>query len=156
MTDQGDFVRMQLQGDALTFIASMHGGKTQSISGSTSSIRDALGQENLNEVKLESAISQVEDLIMPIVRCLPASTKLEIDGAELAGIFHLLPESNGTAISIESVEDLFNQLADYASGSPVAWRQPVPATQVALGLVALREVMHHGGFSSVSFSHQAA
>ena len=147
---------MQLQGDALTFIASMHGGKTQSIGASVSSIRNVLGHDNLNEAMLESAIAQVEDLILPIIRSLPARTKLEIYGADLTEIFHLLPENNGNTIPIESVEDLFNQLADYASGSPVAWRQPVPAVQVALGVVALREVMHHGGFSSVSFSHQAA
>jgi len=154
LTDQGDFIRMQLQGDALIFIASMHGGKTQSIGGSIANIRNVLGQDNLNEVKLESAIAQVEDLIMPIIHAFRARTKLEIHGAELAGLFHLLTENNGSIIPIESVENLFNQLADYASGSPVAWRQPVPAMQVALGLIALREVMHHGGFSSVSFPHQ--
>ncbi len=145
---------MQLKGDALAFSESVQGGTGQGVDGSVASIRHALGQENLNELKLEVAIAQVEDLIMPMIRCLPANVKLEIDGAELVEIIDLLCDDNGAAIHIEAVEHLFNQLAQYASGAHVAWPHCVPATQVSLGLIVLREVMHHIGLRSVSLVQQ--
>ena len=71
--------------------------------------------------------------------------------AGLVGGLGMAPGSNiGGGVSIESVESLFNQLADYAAGSPVAWRHAASPGRVALSLVVLREVMHHGGFRSVS------
>ena len=131
----------------LTFSASAHGGEALRIPAAISSIRLALGPGYLTAAKLETAIAQVEDLIMPIIRCLPEGAQLEIHGAELAKIHHLLSVEKD--VSIDSVELLFNQLADYASGVPAAWQQPVAAEQVALGLLVLREVMHHGGFGAV-------
>ena len=154
MTDQGSALRLRLEGDALLFIASV-GGASQRIEGSVSSIRNALGSGNLTEAKVESAIAQIEDLIMPIIRALPASERFEIDGAELVEVIELLSDDHQAVISIESVEGLFNQLVNYVSGSPSAWRQPIPATRVVLGLVVLREVMHHGGFSTVRPLHHA-
>ena len=149
MKDRSGTVRMQLQDNSLTFIALAGGGQSQSIVGSVSNIRGTLGQGNLNEQRLEVAIAQVEDLIMPVLRSFPAMTKLEIDGAELSAVFRLLSVNADEAIPVESVERLFNQLADHVAGSPVAWRQSLSPKQVAVGLVVLREVMHHGGYSSV-------
>jgi len=111
-----------------------------------------MGHGNLTGAQVENAIAQAEDLITPIIRGLPASERLEVGGAEFEEIVQLLADNNRAVVSIESVENLFNQLADHASGSPVAWRQPVPATQVALGIVVLREVMHHGGYRTVLLS----
>ena len=145
---------MQLKGDTLAFSGSLQGGADQDVDGSVASIRHALGQENLNELKLEVAIAQVEDLIMPMISRLPANVKLEIHGAELVKIVDLLCEGNGADIHIEAVEHLFNQLAHYASGAHVAWPHRVPATQVSLGLILLREVMHHIGLRSVSVIQQ--
>ena len=149
MKDRSGTVRMQLQDNSLTLIALAGGGQSQSIVGSVSNIRGTLGQGNLNEQRLEVAIAQVEDLIMPVLRSFPAMTKLEIDGAELSAVFRLLSVNADEAIPVESVERLFNQLADHVAGSPVAWRQSLSPKQVAVGLVVLREVMHHGGYSSV-------
>lgn len=148
--DRGDAVRVQLQDDALTFIASAGDGRNHRVVRSVSNIRDALGQGNLNEARLEVAIAQVEDLIMPVLRSFPPKTRLEIGGSELAGIFRLLSPNAGEVVPIESVECLFNQLADHAAGSAVAWRQPLSPEQVAMGLVVLRELMHHGGCPIVS------
>lgn len=145
---------MQLEGDVLTFIASAHGATPQTIDGSISGIRRALGLGYLTEVTLEDAIARTEELIMPIIRCLPEGAQFEIQGAELAGVYHVLSEDKGIAVPLDSVEQLFNQLADYASRVPAAWQQPAPAEQLALGLVVLREVMHHGGFSVVSLSRR--
>jgi hypothetical protein len=146
---------MQLPDNSLTFIALAGGGQSHSIVGSVSNIREALGQGNLNEQRLEVAIAQVEGLIMPVLRSFPAMTKLEIDGAELSAVFRLLSVNVGEAIPVESVERLFNQLADHVTGSPVAWRQSLSPEQVAVALVVLREVMHHGGYSSVSLFPRA-
>jgi len=74
----------------------------------------------------------------------------------LAEVLALLSAGDGAAVPIESVESLFNQLADYAAGSPVAWRHAASPGRVALGLVVLREVMHHGGFRSVSLLRDTA
>jgi hypothetical protein len=153
--DQSDRVQMQLEGDVLTFSASAHGGETLSLADSVSGIRHALGQRYLTAIKLESAIARVEDLIMPMIRSLPAAAQLEIHGAELENIHHLLATEKDVAVAIDLVELLFNQLADYANRVPAAWHQPVPAEQLALGLVVLREVMHHGGYSVVYLPRQA-
>ena len=50
---------MQLKGDTLAFSGSLKGGTDQGVDGSVASIRHALGQENLNELKLEVAIAQI-------------------------------------------------------------------------------------------------
>ena len=155
MIDQNSALRMRFEGDALIFSASVRGGTSQRIEGSVSGIRNGIGPGYLTEVIVENAIAQIEDFIMPILRGLPANERLEIDGTGFEEVVDLLSDNNQAVISIESVEDLFNQLANHASGSTVAWRQHVPASQVALSLIVLREVMHHGGFSSVSVSHHS-
>ena len=147
--EQYGYIWLQLEGDQLTFIAST-GGQDQSIHGSVSSTRNALEKGNLTGAKVEDAINQVEDLIMPLLRSLPANTELKVSGPELLKIFHMLSATDDAIVSIASVESLFNQLADYVGGSPIAWRQATSPARVALGLVVLREVMHHGGFRSVS------
>ena len=148
--DQAGSIRLKIEGDRLALIASTVAGPGQPTCGSISGIRHVLAQGRLTEASLESAITQVEDLIMPIIRTLPASTKLKVSGVELEKVFRLLSVTDSAAVPIESVESLFNQLADYTGGSPVAWRQDSSPVNVALGLVVLREVMHHGAFRSVS------
>jgi hypothetical protein len=141
-SDRGRSVGLRLEGDRLVFLAST--------AGSLSGVRRGLEAERLDAAALERAIAEVEDLIMPVIRALPGGAKLGVSGSELAEVLALLPAGAGGGVSIESVEGLFNQLADYAAGSTVAWRQAASPGRVALGLVVLREVMHHGGFRSVS------
>ncbi|WP_345977546.1 hypothetical protein [Sulfurimonas sp. HSL3-7] len=148
--EQNKYMQLQLEGDQLRFIASTGSGPAQSIHASVSRIRNALEQGKLTGARVEDAINQVEDLIMPILRSLPASTELRVSGLELVEIFHMLSATDNTVVPIASVESLFNQLADHAGGSPIAWHQAASPAHVALGLVVLREVMHHGGFGSVS------
>ena len=141
---------MRLEGDQLDFVAPAPGGSGYSHGGSVSSIRAVLAQGHLTEASLETTIARVEELIMPILRSMPARAHLRVSGEELERIFQLLPVNDGTAVSTETLENLFNDLADSAGGSPVAWRHSLSPDGVALGLVVLREVMHHGGFRSVS------
>ena len=143
-------VQMLLDGGTLSLVA--HGKPGQRADGSIAVVRAGLARSPLHEGRLELAIAQVEDLIMPMLRTLPPAARLEVLGTELASVVGLLaPDTGGdaAAVPIEAVEHLFNQLADHAAGSTVAWRHPVPAASVALGLLVLREVMHHGGFDAV-------
>lgn len=143
-------LQLQLEGDQLAFIVPAGGRPGFSNASSVSSIRAVLTRGRLTGAGLESTIAQVEDLIMPILRSLPACAHLRVSGTELERVFQLLPVSDGAAVSTETMESLFNELADYAGGSPVAWRHPSSPDDVALALVILREVMHHGVFHSVS------
>lgn len=150
-----EHVLLRIRGDELMIVASTRDGPDQHFSSSVSQTRILLEQEPLTEAKLESAIAQIEDRIMPIIRALPAHTELKISGFELERILELLPETNSSSVPIESVEALFNQLADYAGGVPFAWHHSLSPMQAALGLVSLREVMHHGGYSFVSVLEDA-
>lgn len=141
---------MLLDGGTLSLVA--HGNPGQRADGSIAAVRAGLARSPLHEGRLELAIAQVEDLIMPMLRTLPPAATLEVFGTELVSVVSLLTQGDGGgtgAARIEAVEHLFNQLADHAAGSAVAWRHPVPAASVALGLLVLREVMHHGGFDTV-------
>jgi len=114
LTDEGNILRMRLQGNVLVFIASARGETDQNFEASVSRIKNAIEHGNLTEIKVERAIAEVEDLIMPIIRGLPASKRLEIDGTEFVKVTHLLSGNHAAAIPIESVESLFNDLANYA------------------------------------------
>lgn len=142
-SDLGRYVGLRLEADGVTFL----GRRTV---GPLAGVRSGLERGRVSAAWLERAIAEVEELIMPLIRDLPAGAELGVSGSELAVVVALVSGGEGGAVPIESVEELFNQLADYAAGSPVAWRHAVPAERVALGLVVLREVMHHGGFRSVS------
>ncbi|MBS1147037.1 MAG: hypothetical protein H6R08_1213 [Proteobacteria bacterium] len=101
--------------------------------------------------ELESAIMQIEDDLMPVLRSLPGSGQLVtcapaywevVTAAGLGGS----PEVN---LDIATVERLFNLLADVAHGMPAA-RLGIPANgSFAAMLLLLREILHHGGFGSV-------
>jgi hypothetical protein len=146
-------VQMLLDSGTLSLLA--HGNTGQRVEGSIAAVRTGLARSPLHEGRLELAIAQVEDLIMPMLRTMPPAATLEVLGTELVAVVDLLAQGDGGgtgAVRIEAVENLFNQLADHAAGSAVAWRHPVPAASVALGLLVLREVMHHGGFEAVTYA----
>ena len=134
-SERGRTVGLRLEGDRLIFF--------DSTAGPLSGVRRGLEAGRLDAAALERAIAEVEDLIMPMIRSLPRTAELVVSGSELAEVLALLPAGAGGGVSIESVESLFNRLADVAAGSPVAWRHAASPGRVALGLVVLREVMHH-------------
>lgn len=148
--DDDGHILMRLQGDLLIVVTSVNDAPTQHFCCLVSKTRELLEQEPLTEVKVESAIAQIEEQIMPITRTLPAHLELKISGYELGRIHGLFSKNNNRSIPIESVESLFNQLADYAGGVPFAWHYSLSPIEAALGLISLREVMHHGGFKRVS------
>lgn len=145
-------IRLQIAGDDLRFsiLENPDAHAVSSVSaGSISSVRGILRHEPATALELEAAIADVEDLIMPVMRSLPSDGVLEVEGCELQEVMGVLLSVEPEPASIQAVENLFNRLAKVAMGSP-AGSQGVPVTaSFALGLVVLREVMHHGGLHSV-------
>lgn len=150
MIERDDVVELQIGVNGIFFIVSSEvEGLRRLQVGSVAGVRLMLERGHLTGAKIEAAIAEIEDLVMPALRNLPGVSHLVVSGPELAGVMQQLA-SNCGAVSISTVEALFNQVADIAIGSP-GRSQPIPvAPGFVLGLVLLREVMHHGGFSSVS------
>ncbi len=154
LVGQGGIVRLQFEGDELRFIVPAGGAASEErtlLAGSVARARSILRHEPATAAELEAAIAEVEDLVMPVIRMLPSDAMLEASGPEFGEVLGQLPDAvDGKRVPIEAVERLFNRLADVAGGSP-AGSQGVPArASFALGLVVLREVMHHGGYRSVT------
>lgn len=143
-------VRLQLEGDELSFAVSLVSSSCEYKRvpvGSIAAVRRLIRHEPVNAAELEAAIAEVEDLIMPVLRVLPSAEALEVSGQDLCVVIAAAsPAARGQPVSIEAIENLFNRLADVAMGSPRG-RLGAPYTSaLALSLVVLREVMHHGGF----------
>lgn len=151
-SDRDTIIRLQIAGDDLRFsvLENSGAGEARSVSvGSITPIRSILRHEPVTAPELEAAIAEVEDLIMPVIRTLPYGYILEVAGRELCEAAEALPSSGVKPVPIEDVERLFNRLANVATGSPVGSQGVPVTTSFALGLVVLREVMHHGGYHSV-------
>lgn len=149
--EQSGYTRLKQQGDQLIIYSSIIDESNKSIQGSLSSIRNLLNKDRLTSVSLENAINYTEDLIMPMLSMLPKQEALMVDGSEFERVVRLLLSSaEDVTVSLDAVENLYRQLADYSQGSQYAWREAISPEQVALGLVVLREIMQHGGFRSVS------
>lgn len=144
-------VHMRIAGDELRFWAAGSTAAPESapVAASLAVVRAVL-RAGPTRATIERAIDHVEDLLMPLLRRLPATPRLAVDGDELLAVLRLVAADDRAVTSVEAVERLFNELADHAGGSPVAWRHAALPAQIALGLVVLREAMHHGGFREVS------
>lgn len=117
--------------------------------GSLARIHQGLQAGQLSASQLEEAIAEIEDLIMPVLRTVEPTTPLRVTGPVLETVLKQLGSADKAA-PISAVEDLFNRLADVAGGAPSS-RLPVAShPDFVLGLVLLREVMHHGGFTAVT------
>lgn len=154
-TLQDGYIELRKQANHLEFIPSEERSAEQNYHAALSTVRKLLAQYGVTEAGLETAINYVEDLIMPVIGHLPTYTQLKISGSELENVFQLLPSTGDANVSIELVESLYKELERYAAGAPVAWRHDSSPEDVALGLVVLREVMHHGGFRAVSLLEEA-
>lgn len=141
-------ILLKLQHDELALTRCTGAGPVPLVSASLAGIRNVLETGRLNGARLESVINQIEDMIMPALQGLPGSDELEVTGADFARAFGLLPKDEAVVARIDSIERLFNQLADHAGGSPLAWQHALPPGDLALGLTVLREIMHHGRFGS--------
>ncbi len=150
MIERDGSVELHLAGNEISIGVSAQTGNGRRLRmGSVAGIRTNLERGPLAGSILESAIAEIEDLIMPALRSLQGASDLRVSGPELASVIQELG-SHGAAVPISAVEALFNEVADIASGSPARLHRVSTEPGFVLGLVLLREVMHHGGFSSAS------
>lgn len=101
--------------------------------------------------ELESAILQIEDDLMPILRSLPDHGQLVTSAPEYWEVVTAagLGGSAEAKLDTATVERLFNRLADVAYGMPAA-RLGIPTYRsFAAILLLLREILHHGRFESI-------
>lgn len=148
----GDRLELEIQGHELVFDIPPEPHFRRPLS----DVLDDLGQGRVTGARLEVAIADIEDLIMPVLRDLPPGMQLVARGALFAAVVDLLPSETSRDASIDAVERLFNDLADHAEGSVLAWRHAARPEDLALALLVLREVMHHGGFGCVSSPSEGA
>jgi hypothetical protein len=150
MIERDGVVELQMEGNEISFVVPSEVDGLRRIQvGAAAGVRLILEKGHLTGPKVEAVIEEIEELLMPALRHLPGASHLLVSGPELAGVMRQLA-SNGGAVSISAVEALFNQVAAIATGSPARVQHIPTDPGFVLCLVLLREVMHHGGFSSVS------
>lgn len=96
-------------------------------------------------LELEHAIEAVENVVMPLARVLPPGTALhtaDAHGHTLAALAHP-GQPTGTAVTIDDVERVFNQLVAVSEGRPAASSGLPPGPAFAAWILILREFMHH-------------
>lgn len=119
--------------------------------GSLQIILDHLRHEPATAAEIEAAIAKIEDALMPAMSALPARRCLLTSApgareiASVAGLESPAP----IRLPTETVELLFNRLADVAYGAPAARLGIPPDRILAANLLLLRELLHHGNFSAV-------
>lgn len=113
---------------------------------------DAAGRFPPTPAALEQAIADIEDALMPQLPALAARPgPLHSHSAaanalrEPAG----LPPSGSQWLSRQSLEALFNRLADAANGAPLRQLGLPAEPQFAAQLTALRELLHHAGLDGI-------
>lgn len=89
---------------------------------------------------LEEAIAWVEDAVMPLAASLPAQVQWCSDSPAV----HALDLTGEAAVlDIDTVEQLFNALADWVQGRPAALAGIPQDAHWCAALLVLRECMHH-------------
>lgn len=103
-------------------------------------------------LEMESAITVVEDVVMPVYRELPAHARLETADAALHGLALAcgVPPAESMVWTRDALEASFNRLASVVMGSPAAQAGvPLDGTSVAR-LLILRECLHHWGYDALT------
>jgi hypothetical protein len=150
MIARDSVVELQMEEDEISFVVpSEVDGLRRLQVGAVAGVRLMLEKGHLTGPKIEATIDEIEELLMPALRHLPGVSHLLVSGPELEDVMRQLASNDG-AVSISTVEALFNQVAAIATGSPARLQHIPTDPGFVLALVLLREVMHHGGFSSVS------
>jgi hypothetical protein len=153
MLPEGLVTRLHMRDERITLeVLGGHERSAQTIdAGSARKVFERIRHEPATADELESAISDIEDHLMPALRQLPAPRRLVTSEPEVFRIAELLRSSDPLTARLEltEIEQLFNRLADVAHGMPAA-ALGIPADRsFAATLLILREILHHGGFDSV-------
>lgn len=123
--------------------------------GDIQNILENLKNEPAEVNELEAAIADIEDQLMSIIhdlpkhRCLVTSEEMFWNIAKVAG----LNTDENLELDIDTVEEVFNRLADVAYGTPAS-RLDVPENRgFAASVLFLRELMHHASFHPIILRH---
>ena len=146
--EHGAYVRCRLRQDLLTLTVASGTAPIERIACPLDAVRQVLLPDRLDGARLEQAIARTEDLIMPILARLPPQARLQVLGTDMQAIRDLLQDDPGDAVPLASVEHLFNHFAERVLGSVSSWPYDTDPGTIALPLVVLRELMHHGGFDA--------
>lgn len=135
--------RLLSQGDGLSL---QQGGRTW-LQLSWSSIAAWLKDEPANDGQLEQAIAFIEDELMPHLP--PAEGGLLALPPDLWQTLLAVSPVTDVPMSPDTVEGLFNRLAELAWGQPAS-QVGLPVDRVfASRLLLIRELLHHGGFDGL-------
>lgn len=95
--------------------------------------------------ELEFGIEIVEEIIMPERKKLIGEIALTSSNSVIQHIPSLtaIPSTQEGCISVEQVEDVFNQLADIVNGSPAAGKAILYSAEFTATLLIVRELLHH-------------
>lgn len=113
-----------------------------------------------SEHTLEHAIALVEDALMPLIPVLQRHPldRLHCEGAfmpELGRATGVDPTAETVHLSIATLEDLFNRIADIAAGMPARTLHIPESTGFVATVLVSRELMHHAGYLQLEFTNVA-
>lgn len=106
-------------------------------------------------VEVENAIQVVEDEVMPLHKLLVLGSDLYTTDAgirEIAQLTVYREGEQGILLARADMENVFNRLAAIISCRPASQDILSVTNSYAATLLILREVMHHLGFVSITFS----
>lgn len=118
--------------------------------GSKQNILRHLQSEPATAYEIEAAIATIEDELMPVIPSLPTHRSLVTSEPEIHQIAGLGTGTDRLRLEVEEVERLFNCIADVAYGTPAKLLGIPENREFATGLLFLRELMHHAGFSVIT------
>jgi hypothetical protein len=153
MPSEGPVTRLHLRDERIMLeVLGGHKRGAQAIdAGSARKVLERIRHEPATADELESAISDIEDDLMPAIGQLPTHRRLVTSEPGVLRIAKLLgsPDPSAARLELAEIEQLFNRLADVAYGMPAAALGILTDRSFAATLLIVREVLHHGGFASV-------
>jgi hypothetical protein len=133
--------RVHIRGPMHTIVLAMGIG--------TATVARVFQRDPPREGDLESAIEQIEQCVMPLVRQWPANAVLVAADAQATGwIARSTGSDRSETASLQAVEAYYQSLALAAHRG--AWPRGMELDPTdSAALLILREFMHHGGFSAM-------
>ncbi len=142
-------------GDAQTSLASGTGAEPAQVLalniGAVRTAADFFKHRPPSPLEIETAIMVVEDEVSRARAVIPTGALLYSTDERLHAMATMVSGSQAvtSALTIEDVEGLFNQLAARAEGRPASQVDPPEDPQFAAALLILREFMHHLQFDRI-------
>jgi len=140
--------------DTHTYIAGQAGTVDLAI-GIETLLRRGLGEFPPSEVALENAIADVEDALMPQIAALRGQPldALNYAGPQQQALRTALGRQDVYSLSLEQVEQVFNQLVAVVEGLPAHQQDIAEDPGFVATLVIIRELMHHTGYQRLQLVH---